>query len=64
MRLRREQAVLLDDVLQSDIARHVYLRADALEREDAEATETYNQRLSTLRAMAEELARLMREMRW
>jgi hypothetical protein len=64
MRLRREQALVLSETLQNDVVRVVHYRADARDRGDLVAVAAYNQRLSDLRAMAVELARLIEEMRW
>lgn len=64
MRLRREGAGLLFELLDAEIGRSIHKRADAKERENAAAVTGYNRRLATLRAMSEELVRLMEEMRW
>jgi hypothetical protein len=64
MRLRREQAILLAAELNQSVLRSVHLRADARDRGDLVGVAAYNQRLSDLRAMAVELARLIEEMRW
>jgi hypothetical protein len=63
MRLRPEQASILNELFNADIGRVIRERSVAKTTGSGPLT-AYNQRLATIRAMTEELARLVEEMGW